>query len=596
MLHRLSSNAAIALVVFLLVALLRMLPLWNDISHRGFDMLSTIGQPAPEVPGVVLVAIDEPSFSQIGLQWPWPREIHAELIAALREAGVRTIGFDVVFAEGSDPAADAALAAAAGPDIVFAADESLAESDFGTMLVRTEPFPALIEAGATSGIVSIPLGSDGVARTVPRYEDGFARRLLEAGGGEAARDAGGDLIQYFGPAGSYPRISYYQALDPDRFLPPGMLRDAVVIVGYNLQASPEVGETGVDVFESPYTLTTRRLMPGPELHATLFDNLKHGLSIRPQPEWLAWIALLLGVAGGLAASHPHSMVRKLALALGVLLVAVGTSWLALRFGRLWVSPAEPVFAAVLTVMAIGGRDFAAEQRRRREIQGAFSQYVAPAVVEQLIAKPELLKLGGEQRELTILFADIRGFTAISEAMKDDPEALVRLINDVLTPLSDIVITHGGTIDKYMGDCIMAFWNAPLDDPDHAMHALEASMAMRDAMPGINAALAGRMPRRDGQPMPIRIGIGLNTGRCVVGNMGSDQRFDYSALGDAVNTASRLEAKCKDYGVGLVIGEATANLVGDAVALDEIDRIAVRGKVEAISVFTIAEPGRGATGQ
>ncbi|QLC26034.1 adenylate/guanylate cyclase domain-containing protein [Parasphingopyxis algicola] len=592
----LSSDISLALIVVVLVAMLRLLPVWTDIAHRGFDLLSTAGQPVPAEPGIVLVAIDEPSFSEIGLQWPWPREIHADLINALRAAGARTIGFDIVFAEESDPAADAALAAAAGPDIVFAADESLTESDFGTMLVRTEPFPALIEAGAISGIVSISLGGDGVARTVPAYEDGFALQLLEASGGEPVRNAGGDLIQYFGPAGTYPRISYYQALDPERFLPPDMLRDAVVIVGYNLQASPEVGETGVDVFESPYTLTTRRLMPGPELHATLFDNLRHGLSIQPQPEWLAWIALLLGVASGLAASRPQSPVSKLVLALGFLLVAVGTSWLSLRFGRFWVSPAEPAFAAVLTVMAIGGRDFAAEQRRRREIQGAFSQYVAPAVVEQLIAKPELLKLGGEQRELTILFADIRGFTAISEAMKDDPEALVRLINDVLTPLSDIVIAHGGTIDKYMGDCIMAFWNAPLDDPDHAMHALAASMAMRAAMPGINAALAGRMPRRNGEPMAIRIGIGLNTGRCVVGNMGSDQRFDYSALGDAVNTASRLEAKCKDYGVGIVIGQATANLVGDAVSLAEIDRIAVRGKVEAISVFTVEDAIQAVPGQ
>lgn len=582
------ERLAIAVFIVLLLALARSSPVWDDMSNRGFDLLSTVGQPIPEEPGIVLVAIDEPSFAEIGLQWPWPRAIHAELIESLREEGVRAIGFDVVFAEGADPEGDAALVAAAGPDVVFAADETLIENDFGTTLVRTEPFPALLETGARSGIVSIPLDGDGVARHVPRYPDGFDRNLLAVAGLRPRDDAGGERIQYFGPSGSYPRVSYYQALDPERFLPPGMLRDAVVIVGYNLQASPEVGETGVDLFETPYTLQTRRLMPGPEIHATIYDNLRTGLSIAEPPDWLGWITLLLGAIAGLAISLPVSLVRRMALSIGGVVLALGACWLVLRFGRVWLSPGEPILAGVLTVAALGARDFAVEQRRRREVQSAFSHYVSPAMVKQLVADPALLRLGGERRPITVLFADIRGFTSISEAMKDDPEALVRLINDILTPLTDIVIDHGGTIDKYMGDCIMAFWNAPLDDPDHALHAVGAARAMLAAMPQINERIAASYSGTDGEPPQVRIGIGINSGECVVGNMGSARRFDYSVLGDAVNIASRLEAKCKDYEVSLVVGEATAVALDNRVGLRKLDRVAVRGKRFPIDIFTLAD--------
>lgn len=219
-----------------------------------------------------------------------------------------------------------------------------------------------------------------------------------------------------------------------------------------------------------------------------------------------------------------------------------------------------------------------------DIQHAFSHYVPPRLVERLMSDPRLLNLGGETRDITVLFADVRGFTALAEGMEDDPQRLTRVINALLCPLSEIVMAYGGTIDKYMGDCVMAFWGAPLDDPDHAEHAVQAARAMLDAMPEINARVR-RAAVEDGCFPPMTIGIGVNSGKCVVGNLGCQQRFDYSVIGDPVNVASRLEGLSKSYNVPLLIGQGTAERLSRTPAR-EIDRISVRGRTGAQAVFTV----------
>jgi adenylate cyclase len=230
-------------------------------------------------------------------------------------------------------------------------------------------------------------------------------------------------------------------------------------------------------------------------------------------------------------------------------------------------------------------DYAQERRSRKQITRAFSQYLAPAMVEQLAKDPSKLKLGGEKRVLSILFCDVRGFTTIAEQLKDDPQQLTGLINRLLTPLSDIVLAHGGTIDKYIGDCLMAFWNAPLDDADHATHAVSSALAMLESMQGLNEELEAEATAGGRPHYPLRIGIGINTGECVVGNMGSTSRFDYSALGDAVNLAARLEGASKNYGVSLLLGEGTALAVGADFGIFELDRITVKGRTQQSPVFT-----------
>jgi adenylate cyclase len=227
----------------------------------------------------------------------------------------------------------------------------------------------------------------------------------------------------------------------------------------------------------------------------------------------------------------------------------------------------------------------AEQLRSRQMERALSQYVSPQVLERLMADPDGLGTASETRDVTVLFADLQGFTSLAEALKDNPGRLADLINAFLDPMTDIVLAHGGTIDKYMGDCVMAFWGAPSDDPAHAPRALEAARAMLAAMEDVErrfrAVLAGYvdLPR-----VEIGISIGINSGECVVGNLGSRRRFDYSVLGDPVNVASRLEGLCKNYDTPLLVGEETARRLGPEAGLTEVDHIAVRGRRQRLRVF------------
>jgi adenylate cyclase len=208
------------------------------------------------------------------------------------------------------------------------------------------------------------------------------------------------------------------------------------------------------------------------------------------------------------------------------------------------------------------------------------------LVEQLAQSPEKLVLGGEERNMTLMFSDVRGFTTISEIYKDDPKGLTALMNSFLTPLTNAIIDRKGTIDKYMGDAIMAFWNAPIDDPAHELNACEAALDMLDRVAVLNRDREAAVKESNAIFMPIEIGVGINTGKCVVGNMGSDLRFDYSVLGDSVNLASRLEGQCKSYGLPIILGSRTASIAKDKFAMLELDFIAVKGKKEPEVVYAL----------
>ena len=223
-------------------------------------------------------------------------------------------------------------------------------------------------------------------------------------------------------------------------------------------------------------------------------------------------------------------------------------------------------------------NFARENRLKLQIKKQFEHYLAPGMVKKLQKDPSLLKLGGERKELTFLFSDIRGFTPISEKFKDDPEQLTRYVNKFLTAMTDIILKNEGTIDKYMGDCIMAFWNAPIDCKNHREMAVKSAKEMKQKL-----ALMNKTKEFD---PPLNIGIGINTGKCLVGNMGSEQRFDYSVIGDAVNLASRLESSSKTLGQDIVISENTREPLFERFNFKFIDKIKVKGKDESINVYTI----------
>ena len=244
---------------------------------------------------------------------------------------------------------------------------------------------------------------------------------------------------------------------------------------------------------------------------------------------------------------------------------------------------DPSFA-VLYVFLIWSHstynNFATQSRLRKQIKKQFEHYLDPGMVKKLQKDPSLLKLGGETKEMTFLFSDIRGFTPISEKYKGNPEGLTKLINRFLTRMTDVIIKNGGTIDKFMGDCIMAFWNAPINNPKHRQMAIKSAIEMQKELIKLNKKLvAEQLPQ-------INIGIGINSGQALVGNMGSEQRFDYSVIGDAVNLASRLESSSKTLGKTLVIGESTRKTIENHFEFKYIDSITVKGKTEKIKVYTI----------
>lgn len=562
------------------------------VELRSFDYLSTFAPPPLPEDGPVIVAIDEPSMAEIGAQWPWPRALHARLIEALRAAGAKAIGIDVIFAEPSaTPENDAALAQALGPDTVLAGDETLIETPQADQFVRTEPLAEFVARGAKTGIASVHLSGDGTLRQVPAYADGFATQLAAVAGRSPQPVPGSALLQAFGPARTYPTVSYYQALDPGQFLPDGFFRGRTVIVGLSLQNAPTLKAGGADAFATPFTVRTGRLVSGAEIQATIFDNITHDLFIAKAGHGAVIAAIALGalLAGGVvfrATGWPTTVAS-----VAVLILLIAASYAMLRLGHTFISPIGSALAYLAVAGGQATLDYAAERRSRRDITRAFSRYLSPALVERLANDPSQLKLGGERRTLTILFCDVRGFTTISEALKDDPEQLTALINRLLTPLSDIVLESGGTIDKYIGDCLMAFWNAPLDDPGHAIHAVGAALEMLAAVEQLNEDLRHEAAEAGAEARVLKIGIGINTGDCVVGNMGSARRFDYSVLGDAVNLASRLEGESKNYGVPLLLGERTASLSAADFTIAELDSITVKGRTTLSPIFTVLPSGK-----
>jgi adenylate cyclase len=316
--------------------------------------------------------------------------------------------------------------------------------------------------------------------------------------------------------------------------------------------------------------------PGVLVHAQMIEQMLFGDHLK-RPDWAAGAELLtLLLAGGLVvlAAPFVSALWGAAVALVAAGAAFAGSWLAFAERALLLDPVAPVLGVVAAYLTAMTAQYLLTERERERVRQAFGQYLAPALVEQLARDPKKLKLGGEVRELTLLFLDLRGFTAMSERLT--AEEVTRFLNRFLTPMTEAVMAHGGTVDKYMGDALMAFWNAPLDQPDHAARACRAALAVRGRFAALKAEL--------GAP-ELGIGVGLNTGPASVGNMGSTQRFDYSAIGDTVNTASRLEGLSKLYGLDIVAGEGVRAAAPELAWL-ELDRVRVVGKSRPVTVHTL----------
>jgi adenylate cyclase len=402
-------------------------------------------------------------------------------------------------------------------------------------------------------------------------------------GFEVPTDRNGQLWVHF--ARHDPSI-YVSAVDVlEGRVAPEMIARKLVLIGTSAVGLLDVKTTPIDP-----------VMPGVEVHAQVLESaLTRAVLSQPiyaiVAEFCAAIVLGILVIAFAPLFGPVTLVAVGALFASLL---VGTSWYFYTQHRLLIDFTYPLLSTTSIYLTLIFTSFVREQAQRRQIRSAFGQYLSPALIEQLAQSPEKLVLGGEEREMTIMFSDVRGFTTISESFKSDPQGLTALMNRFLTPLTNAILARKGTIDKYMGDAIMAFWNAPLDDKEHQLHACEAALDMLQRIDVLNKQR--EQEAQEGGPpyIPLNVGVGLNTGVCVVGNMGSDLRFDYSVLGDSVNLASRLEGQSKEYGFPIIVGSKTALAVKDKFAILELDFIMVKGKKEPEVIYAIA--GREDTAQ
>ncbi|MEZ4402785.1 MAG: adenylate/guanylate cyclase domain-containing protein [Kofleriaceae bacterium] len=457
--------------------------------------------------------------------------------------------------------------------------------------------PALAAGAARAGAVNHYRDDDGVARRVPlvieyggRYYQSLGLTLAALATGQPTRVFTARREVALGPrrlpltarlnflGRPFPRVSAADVLDGT--VGAAQLRHKLVIVGFTHAAYDKV--------PTPFD----PVADGVELHATLLHNLLHDELLTDAGPGLGLAALAAFVALAVAVQLPRVR-RRLWLPLVVAVGAIA-AWVAIGqalFARGLVVPlVGPALVFALTTLAATVATLATEGREKARLRGAFAQYVSKSLVERIVANPAAARLGGERRDLTVLFSDIRGFSRIAEELP--PEELADFLNEYLTPMTAIVHDSDGTLDKYIGDAVMALWNAPLEVSDHASRACGAALAMQAALAPLNRRWAAR-----GLPA-VRIGVGINTGPMSVGNMGSEARFDYTVLGDAVNLAARLEPLTKEYGVDILVGEATADAARGFV-FRELGRVRTKGKDRAARIYQLCgrtgDPGVPAAG-
>ena len=393
---------------------------------------------------------------------------------------------------------------------------------------------------------------------------------------EIPTDKNGELWVHF--ARQDPSIYVPATAVLDGTAPVEKIRGKLVLIGTSAVALNDIKTTPVSA-----------VMPGVEIHAQVLEAaLTH--AVLSQPNYALGVELLAAfIVGLLVIVFTPNLGPVTLVAVGAIFasVLVGISWYFYQVYRILIDFSYPLLSTTAIYLTLIFASFVREQAQRRQIRSAFGQYISPALVEQLVQSPEKLKLGGEEREMTIMFSDVRGFTSISESYKSDPQGLTALMNRFLTPLTDAILVRKGTIDKYMGDAIMAFWNAPLDDKEHQINACSAALDMLEKVDALNKERKVEAQNGGHVYIPINIGVGLNSGVCVVGNMGSNLRKDYSVLGDSVNLASRLEGQSKEYGFPIIAGSKTAIAAKDKFAILELDFIMVKGKKEPEVIYAIA---------
>ena len=615
---KLLRGLAVGVIAFAAAWLISRTGVLRPLEWKSWDARLTLGaDPARAGRDIVILYIDQYSldvFEKQGVSWPWPRQMYSAVVKILMTGRAKAIFFDMIFSEpsvyGLEDDADLArtMKESGRVFLPFSVSQAKAEDAAADRLLIRLALPGRnIPPGATRPVrsVSIPLDEFlSVARGAGNVQfspdgDSIYRRmrlvssynemvlpslplaLAEFAAGpqdlrKVPLDPSGQMIiRYHGGLGTYKNYSIAAVINSWAQIESGQKPQIpadefagkiVFIAG----SAPGL----MDMRPSPLNPKS----PGTEIHAAALDNLLRRDFIRfPAPA--ISVLLLLGFCLFTAVGVTHLkrfwtialfFVLSLALPAGAVVLGLAAGY--------WLQFVAPVAGVLLSFIGAAVVNYQTEGKQRRFIKNAFRYYLSPAVIEQVLEDPSRLALGGEKREITSYFSDVAGFTSISEGLK--PDELVNLLNSYLSEMTDIILDTGGTLDKYEGDAIIAFWNAPLDQPDHALRACRAALRCQRRL----VELQPEFQRKFGHG--IRMRIGLNSGPAVVGNMGSANRFDYTAMGDTINLASRLEGACKAYGIPGLIGEETYALIKEAIICREVDTLRVVGKKRPVRVYEI----------
>jgi len=568
-------GAAIVVVLLIVFGHLDALEYWS-LEH----LFEWRGPRRPVTP-IVIIAIDEASFRELNMPWPFPRATHGQLIDKISAGQPLAIALDIVFDVPSSRGAqdDAALAQAiarAGNVVLAGVRVEQYQPGVGFREMSNVPILSVHKGAAAVGPINLDLDRDGHVRRAPQkvqlgtewFEatDVALYRLVAKAGTKVAQLPRRQevLINFRGGPGTFARIPYYRVLNDE--IPPEAFRNKVVYIG----ATSHVLH---DVF--PTAFAKAGDMPGVEIHANVLDTYVGGDAIREGPRWMStMLAVVASILGGWLVVRFGAVPALIVVVLGwISLTALALSTFSVW--NVWMPGMAGSVALALGYAATVVANLIREQREKRQL----AQFFSPAVRDAVVRRGSEKSLSPLRRRVTVLFADIRGFTSISEQLA--PEQVQELLDDYLSELTEIVFRHGGTVDKYIGDCVMALYNAPLDDADHAANAIRTALELQER----TLAVSVKWEERVG--LKIRNGVGINTGDdVVVGALGSRQRREYTAIGDPVNVAARLESLTKEYGVPIIISESTFEEVKGKFLARQLGVVTVRGKTQPVKIYAV----------
>jgi adenylate cyclase len=565
----------------------------EEWEYLWFDRLFELRGVRPPTAPIVIVTIDESSFQELGLQWPFPRALHGRLLDRISADMPLVIGLDVIFDSDSmfGPTDDAALGAAiarAGNVVLGLAgaqDDQPLVAVGGTVLgarreVSNMPVPVIRRGAAAVGPLTVVPDSDSHLRRlavrvpVPDPHKGYEwwlsfdaqiHRLARAAGLPAAPipDVPEILVNFRGGPGTFERVPYYRVVNGE--IPAGLFGGKIVLIG-------STSEVQHDVFTTAFARSGG--MPGVEIHANALETLVRGDPIREVPKLVSTGLAIVAALAGSALVVRLQAVRGLVALLVLLAVGLLVAYGGFRVFDVWLRGVAGTLALGLGYGATVIENLVSAQLYKRRLSPFFS----PDVLRALVRARGEQGLGPRRRVVTVLFSDIRGFTSIAERLQ--PEEVEAMLGEYLTEMTQIVFKHRGSVDKYMGDGIMALYNAPFDDPEHALNAVRTGLEFQEQALAVSARWQAKLGT------PIRIGVGINTGEMLVGTLGSRQRFEYTALGDHVNLGSRLESATKDYGASIIISEYTYEHVKGRFPTRALGEVTVKGKAQPVKIYGV----------